>query len=78
MDGFGKPATQEDDDDDWKADGFEDVSIEGLNRLPKRAPAVSILDNNVQSDEVIKQREALYRARQRAAVLGSSDASLDA
>lgn len=78
VDGFGKPATQEDDDDDWEDDGFEDIPIEGLNRLPKRPAAASFLDNDVKSNMVIKQREALYKARQKAARMGASESILDA
>lgn len=48
-------------------EGFEDVPIEGLNRLPKRpAPEAFIPGDGFEPEEVIQQRQALYEARQRA------------
>lgn len=49
-------------DEEWEEDDeFEDVPIEGLNRLPKLyQPANPI-------DQLTKQRKALYRSRQRGA-----------
>lgn len=69
VDGFGKQnAMQEDEEDGWEDDGFEDVPIEGLNRLPKRVPATPALEHDGNEfDEVTKQRQALYEARQRTA-----------
>lgn len=78
VDDFGKPATQEDEDDGWEDDGFEDVPIEGLNRLPKRQPGSSALGNGIESDELTKQRQALYQARQKAASGRSPEMSPDA
>lgn len=41
---YGKePATQED-DAEWEDEGFEDVPIEGLNRLPKLPPRTNLID----------------------------------
>lgn len=41
---YGKePATQED-DEEWEDEGFEDVPIEGLNRLPKLPPRTKVID----------------------------------
>lgn len=41
---YGKePATQED-DEEWEDEGFEDVPIEGLNRLPKFLPRTTAID----------------------------------
>lgn len=41
---YGKdPATQED-DEEWEDEGFEDVPIEGLNRLPKLPPRTTVID----------------------------------
>lgn len=52
----------EDEDED-----FEDVPIEGLNRLPKRpAPEVFIPGDGFEPEEVVQQRQAFYEARQRA------------
>lgn len=63
---FGKdPLTQVDEDDGWEDDGFEDVPIEGLNRLPKR-PTLDY-DDAFESEGIIKQRQTLYEARQNAA-----------
>lgn len=78
VDDFGKPATQEDDDDGWEDDGFEDVPIEGLNRLPKLPPGAPPQSNGNEPDEVIKQRQALYKARQKAASGRTLEASPDA
>ena len=63
------PATQEelDDDDD---DAFEDVPIEGLNRLPT-LPIFKpgVFDQSLQghSQEIARKREALHDSRKRAA-----------
>ncbi|KAK5171771.1 DNA repair protein rad2 [Saxophila tyrrhenica] len=56
-----KPAVAlKQDEDEWEDDNdFEDVPIEGLNRLPKRPTA----DLN-QSDDHAKQRQAFYKSRQ--------------
>lgn len=60
-------ATQDDEEEGWEDDGFEDVPIEGLNRLPKRTSGAPALENDAyELDEVIEQRQALYEARQRA------------
>lgn len=48
-------------------EGFEDVPIEGLNRLPKRpAPEAFVPGDGFEPKEVIQQRQAFYEARQRA------------
>ena len=63
---FGKEtATQEDEEDEWEDDGFEDVPIEGLNRLPKRRAGASALDVD-EAEEATNQRQALYKERQNA------------
>lgn len=69
VEGFGQePLTQEDEDEGLEDDGFEDVPIEGLNRLPKGITGAPALDDNVfESEEIIKQRRTLYEARQNAA-----------
>lgn len=44
---YGKePATQED-DEEWEDEGFEDVPIEGLNRLPKLPPPTTVINGVV-------------------------------
>ncbi|KAF2643237.1 PIN domain-like protein [Massarina eburnea CBS 473.64] len=55
----------EPDDEDWEDDEFEDVPIEGLNRLPKSKPGLTIRDREGQdfiSKEVAKRRQNLYRS----------------
>lgn len=70
VDGTGKEfekADMEDVDVVDEDEGFEDVPIEGLNRLPKRpAPDAFIPGNQFEPEEVVQQRQALYEARQRA------------
>jgi DNA excision repair protein ERCC-5 len=64
--GYGT-ADVEDEDMDEEDEGFEDVPIEGLNRLPKRPASEMIIPGDgFESAEVIKRREALYEARQQA------------
>lgn len=70
VEGFGQePLTQEDEDEGLEDDGFEDVPIEGLNRLPKGIPGAPApdYDDVFESEEIIKQRRTLYEARQNAA-----------
>ncbi|MCJ1292452.1 DNA repair protein rad2 [Xylographa carneopallida] len=69
VEGLGKNVELEDDEDEWEDDGFEDVPIEGLNRLPKRIPTRDLGNNNEvnASSEAIERRKALYRARREAA-----------
>ena len=66
VDDFGKKDEATDEDDTWEDDGFEDVPIEGLNRLPKRSNRPIIASNNdipFESEETKKRRRALYEAR---------------
>ena len=63
-----KQEEEEDDkDDEWEdeGDGFEDVPIEGLNRLPKRhtRPLHPSSENGLASREVLQRRRALFEAR---------------
>lgn len=70
VEGLGKEQlTQEDEDDRWEDDGFEDVPIEGLNRLPKHIPGAPApdYDDVFASEEIINQRHTVYKARQNAA-----------
>ena len=55
----------DDEKDDWEDDGFEDVPIEGLNRLPKRHNKVTVDREALpfDSEESAKRRNALYEAR---------------
>ena len=50
-------------------DGFEDIPIEGLNRLPKRKkdenPTLAEFNESRASNEVAERRKAVYAARQR-------------
>lgn len=58
----GVDADAEDEDE-----GFEDVPIEGLNRLPKRPATEPFIPvDGFEPQEVIQQRQALYKARQKA------------
>ena len=52
---------EEPDEDDWEEDGFEDVPIEGLNRLPKKAKQTPI--SQLDSEDLEKKRHALYQSR---------------
>ena len=70
VEGYGKAIEVDaDDEDEWEDDGFEDVPIEGLNRLPKRTPKALSMDYNSDylSNKVFERRNALYGARQKAA-----------
>lgn len=76
---IGKEEETLDDEDDWEDEGFEDVPIEGLNRLPKRAQRTVPGNEDVpfQSEEVRKRRQALYQARSQAAGLKEAEAEVD-
>ncbi|MCJ1287584.1 DNA repair protein rad2 [Xylographa opegraphella] len=69
VDDLGNNAKIEEDEDEWEDDRFEDVPIEGLNRLPKRLATRNAGDYNQDyaSNEAVERRKALYRARQEAA-----------
>ena len=77
---IGKEEEMLDDEDDWEDEGFEDVPIEGLNRLPKRAQRTGpgYEDVPFQSEEARKRRQALYQARSQAAGLKEAEAEEDA
>ena len=76
---IGKEEETLDDEDDWEDEGFEDVPIEGLNRLPKRAQRTmpDYGDVPFQSEEERKRRHALYQARSQAAGLREAEAEGD-
>ena len=67
-----------DEDDETEDDGFEDIPIEGLNRLPKRRPSAQIVDlnNDPETKKILKRRQALYEARRKAA--GVADSTIHA
>lgn len=44
---YGKEAATQEDDEEWEDEGFEDVPIEGLNRLPKLPPRTTVIDGVV-------------------------------
>ena len=70
VEGLGKEDQVDDEDEAWEDDGFEDVPIEGLNRLPKRpnrSANTSNIDAPFESEEIKKRRRALYEARMEAA-----------
>ena len=70
VDRIGREVKVENDEDDgWEEDGFEDVPIEGLNRLPKRAARTSSpsLNDEYMSSEAVEKRRTIYEARQKAA-----------
>lgn len=75
VEGFGKEdLTQEAEGDGSEEEGFEDVPIEGLNRLPKRSAAgISALgySDGSNSMDIMERRRALYEAREAGAGIGS-------
>ena len=68
VEGLGKEELPLDDDDGWEDDGFEDVPIEGLNRLPKRSRQAQTESEDVpfETEDQKKRRQALYAARREA------------
>ena len=67
---FGKEAAADaTEEDEGEEEGFEDVPIEGLNRLPTRAAETSKAGTPQKKvlSETIDKRRALYQARQREA-----------
>ena len=70
VEGLGREEEPFDDEDGWEDEGFEDVPIEGLNRLPKRdqRPLPSDYEDvPFESEDMRKRRQALYKARSEAA-----------
>ncbi|KAL8730516.1 MAG: hypothetical protein Q9181_004633 [Wetmoreana brouardii] len=68
IENYDRPPVQE--EEVSEEEGFEDVPIEGLNRLPKRMAAVTPRDYNDDYDpeEMAKRRRALYEKRMEAAI----------
>ena len=67
---YGKQDEVPEDDELWEDDGFEDVPIEGLNRLPRRsrlANGVEDVNMPFASEEVRRRRQEIYEARKEAA-----------
>ncbi|PGH13905.1 hypothetical protein AJ80_06174 [Polytolypa hystricis UAMH7299] len=72
VDEYGRQALS-DDNDEWEDDegGFEDVPIEGLNRLPKLpifTPGVFDDALNDHTGEIADRRKVLYETRKQAAI----------
>ncbi|KAL9003840.1 MAG: hypothetical protein Q9180_009881, partial [Flavoplaca navasiana] len=63
VEGYGRPLVQE--EEVSEEEGFEDVPIEGLNRLPRRAPVAlsQEFNNDYDPDAMVKRRRALYEKR---------------
>ena len=72
---YDKPPIQE--EEASEEEGFEDVPIEGLNRLPKRMAAVTPRDYNddYDPDEMAKRRRAIYEKRLEAAAGSAAEKS---
>ncbi|KAL8702183.1 MAG: hypothetical protein Q9201_004538 [Fulgogasparrea decipioides] len=68
IENYDRPPVQE--EEVSEEEGFEDVPVEGLNRLPKRMAAVTPRDYNDDYDpeEMAKRRRALYEKRMEAAI----------
>ena len=64
-----------DEDEEWEdEDDFEDVPIEGLNRLPKVKHPTRITDNiDSQTREIAEKRRRLYASREKMAQSGGPD-----
>ncbi|KAA8903844.1 hypothetical protein FN846DRAFT_779885 [Sphaerosporella brunnea] len=65
VENLGKPEAKEEETEDDDAD-FEDVPIEGLNRLPKAPPTLPPALAHLQNDEAAQLRRALYESRMEA------------
>ena len=77
VEGLEKEDDHMEEDEALEDDGFEDVPIEGLNRLPRR-PNRSNNDNvPFESEELKKRRLALYEARMEAVGVKKAAADLD-
>ena len=70
VEGLGKEDEHSEEGETWEDEGFEDVPIEGLNRLPSRSNRPTDASNNdtpFESEDTKKRRRALYEARMEAA-----------
>lgn len=70
-----EPSSQPIEDEEGEDGGFEDVPIEGLNRLPRPALGKSKMVSG--RDDVLGRRKALYEARQQEATGTATATSLD-
>ena len=80
VEGLGKEDEPLDDEDVWEDDGFEDVPIEGLNRLPKKTQQKlrsGFEDVPFESEDMRKRRQALYKARSEAAGVRIAEADTE-
>ncbi len=80
VEGLGKEDEHSGEDEAWEDDGFEDVPIEGLNRLPSRLSRPGDASNSdapFESEEIRKRRRALYEVRMEAAGMKSAAADPD-
>ena len=80
VEGLGNEDGLTDEDEAWEDDGFEDVPIEGLNRLPKRTNRLADANNHdapFESEETRKHKQTLYKARMEAAGANRATADLD-
>ena len=81
VEAFGKEAAIDaTEEEEWEEDGFEDVPIEGLNRLPRRAAEISKQGAAQRKvlNETIDKRRALYQARQQdAGVIDNTGEPMD-
>ena len=80
VEGIGKEDEITDEEGAWEDDGFEDVPIEGLNRLPRhpnRPADASSGDASFESEDIKKRRRALYEARMKAAGVKRAAADID-
>ena len=80
VEGLGKEDEPLDDEDVWEDDGFEDVPIEGLNRLPKKTQQTmrsEFEDVPFESEDMRKRRQAFYKARSEAAGVRIAEADTE-
>lgn len=80
VDGIGKDDEPLDEDQGWEDQDFEDVPIEGLNRLPKRANrAVGVSQDNglFESEDLANRGRASYEVRMEAAGADREEANPD-
>ncbi|KKY25151.1 putative dna excision repair protein rad2 [Phaeomoniella chlamydospora] len=74
VDTYGQIPKEENEDEEWEdADGFEDIPIEGLNRLPKNLAGKGRemdYDASFQDrvDQIAKKRKEVYNARKQKAL----------
>jgi DNA excision repair protein ERCC-5 len=70
VDEYSQEPKTEDDDEEWEdEEGFEDVPIEGLNRLPKLSQGLRDpldYDEAYRAQEIADKRRAVYEARRQA------------